>query len=230
MGPGRRAARTRPGGGAAAAGAGVQGPRAAAHRRVEGGPAGRPADGRRRRAAGAVRGAEAVAEAVAETASYPPPALAARAARRPGPHRRGPGHAPGPRRGGAAALPPVDHPKLVGWYEGGASPGEEGTAIVVGHRDTRTGPAVFLDLHALKPGNTVRVERADGITAVFTVDRVRTYDKDEFPDREVYRQAERPELRLLTCGGTFDRRNGYTANTVVFAHLVDTVRTDARRA
>nr|WP_029553560.1 class F sortase [Streptomyces somaliensis] len=131
---------------------------------------------------------------------------------------------------GRLRSPPVDHPELVGWYEGGASPGEEGTAIVVGHRDTRTGPAVFLNLHALKPGNTVRVERADGITAVFTVDRVRTYDKDEFPDREVYRQAERPELRLLTCGGTFDRRKGYTANTVVFAHLVDTVRTDARRA
>ncbi|WP_308406843.1 class F sortase [Streptomyces sudanensis] len=228
MGPGRRAARTRPGGGAAAAG--VHGPRAAAHRRVEGGPAGRPADGRRRRAAGAVRGAEAVAEAVAETASYPLPPSPPERLAVPALTVEAPVMRLDLDGAGRLRSPPVDHPKLVGWYEGGASPGEEGTAIVVGHRDTRTGPAVFLDLHALKPGNTVRVERADGITAVFTVDRVRTYDKDEFPDREVYRQAERPELRLLTCGGTFDRRNGYTANTVVFAHLVDTVRTDARRA
>ncbi|MER8044109.1 class F sortase [Streptomyces sp. NPDC094032] len=120
---------------------------------------------------------------------------------------------------GGLATPPVDNPRIVGWYADGPTPGERGTAVVVGHRDTRTGPAIFLNLNALTPGNTVRVARADGRVAVFTVDRVRTYAKSAFPDKEVYGSTGRPELRLLTCGGTFDRKAGYESNIVVFAHL-----------
>lgn len=122
---------------------------------------------------------------------------------------------------GRLAAPPVDNPRVVGWYEKGVTPGERGTAVVVGHRDTRTGPAVFLGLDSLSPGNTIRVARADGKVAVFTVDRVRTYAKADFPDKEVYGSTGRPELRLLTCGGAFDRSKGYEANIVVFAHLSD---------
>ncbi|WP_395359848.1 class F sortase [Streptomyces sp. YH02] len=122
---------------------------------------------------------------------------------------------------GRLGTPPVDNPRIVGWYAKGVTPGERGTAVVVGHRDTRTGPAVFLNLDSLSPGNTVRVARADGRVAVFTVDRVRTYTKAEFPDKEVYGSTGRPELRLLTCGGAFDRSKGYEANIVVFAHLTD---------
>ncbi|MGW6569769.1 class F sortase [Streptomyces sp. NPDC054975] len=128
-------------------------------------------------------------------------------------------------RAGQLGTPPVDNPRIVGWYEGGPAPGERGTAIVVGHRDTRTGPAIFLNLNSLTPGNTVRVARADGKVAVFTVDKVRTYTKEEFPDREVYGSTGRPELRLLTCGGPFDTKKGYTSNIVVFAHLTDVART-----
>ncbi|MFF5453529.1 class F sortase [Streptomyces sp. NPDC012950] len=122
---------------------------------------------------------------------------------------------------GQLAAPPVDDPRVVGWYAKGSTPGERGTAVVVGHRDTRTGPAVFLNLGVLNPGNTVRIARADGKVAVFTVDRVKTYAKDDFPDKEVYGATGRPELRLLTCGGAFDRKTGYEANIVVFAHLTD---------
>ncbi|MGW0466164.1 class F sortase [Streptomyces sp. NPDC003027] len=120
---------------------------------------------------------------------------------------------------GRLATPPVDNPRVVGWYRQGPTPGERGTAIVVGHRDTRTGPAIFLNLNALSPGNTVRVARADGRVAVFTVDKVRTYTKDDFPDHEVYGSTGRPELRLLTCGGAFHPKKGYEANVVVYAHL-----------
>ncbi|MGW5421077.1 class F sortase [Streptomyces sp. NPDC003943] len=120
---------------------------------------------------------------------------------------------------GRLGTPPVDNPRVVGWYANGVTPGERGTAVVVGHRDTRTGPAIFLNLNSLNPGNTVRVARADGRVAVFTVDRVRTYAKSSFPDSEVYGATTRPELRLLTCGGTFSRKDGYEANIVVFAHL-----------
>ncbi|MFI8828000.1 class F sortase [Streptomyces sp. NPDC053431] len=120
---------------------------------------------------------------------------------------------------GQLATPPVDNPRVVGWYAKGVTPGERGTAVVVGHRDTRTGPAIFLNLNSLAPGNTVRIARADGRVAVFTVDRVRTYAKSAFPDEEVYGATGRPELRLLTCGGNFDRKEGYASNIVVFAHL-----------
>ncbi|MFI7010957.1 class F sortase [Streptomyces sp. NPDC050145] len=126
--------------------------------------------------------------------------------------------------GGSLAAPPVDNPRLVGWYTGGVTPGERGTAVVVGHRDTRTGPAIFLDLDSLDTGNTVRIARADGRVAVFTVDRVRTYAKAAFPDQEVYAAAGRPELRLITCGGAFDRKTGYASNIVVFAHLTGVER------
>ncbi|MFF9067650.1 class F sortase [Streptomyces sp. NPDC014891] len=123
--------------------------------------------------------------------------------------------------GGRLATPPVDNPDIVGWYAKGVSPGERGTAVVVGHRDTRTGPAIFVSLDSLSPGNTVRVARADGKVAVFTIDRVATYSKADFPDKEVYGSTGRPELRLLTCGGAFERGKGYDANIVVFAHLTD---------
>ncbi|MFE5944199.1 class F sortase [Streptomyces sp. NPDC056480] len=122
---------------------------------------------------------------------------------------------------GRLATPPIDNPDVVGWYAKGVTPGERGTAVVVGHRDTRTGPAIFVSLDSLSAGNTVRVARADGKVAVFTVDRVVTYSKTDFPDKEVYGSTGRPELRLLTCGGAFDPGRGYEANIVVFAHLTD---------
>ena len=97
-----------------------------------------------------------------------------------------------------------------------------GTVIVVGHRDTRAGPAVFVGLDAVTRGRLVELRRADGRTAVYTVDAVKTYDKANFPSREVYGARARPELRLITCGGAYHRRTGYTANIVVYAHLTAT--------
>ncbi len=120
---------------------------------------------------------------------------------------------------GRLGAPPLNRPRQVGWYQKGPSPGEAGTSLMVGHRDTRTGPAIFLNLNALRRGDTVKVTRADRKTAVFTVDGVETYRKDKFPDDKVYGATGRPELRLLTCGGRFDKKAGYSANVVVFAHL-----------
>ncbi|KUJ67262.1 peptidase C60 [Streptomyces albus subsp. albus] len=121
---------------------------------------------------------------------------------------------------GHLGTPPVDNARLAGWYRSGPAPGGQGTAVIVGHRDTLNGPAVFLNLGDLDPGDTVKVARADHRTAVFTVDAVHTYAKARFPDSRVYGPTGRPELRLLTCGGAFDRQRGYAANIVVFAHLV----------
>ncbi|MER5640469.1 class F sortase [Kitasatospora sp. NPDC002227] len=115
--------------------------------------------------------------------------------------------------------PPLEQRNLAGWYRDGATPGAAGNAIVVGHADNRSGPAVFYRLGLLRPGDTVQVARKDGRTAVFTVDSVRVLPKKDFPDAQVYGATDRAELRIITCGGRFDRRTGYESNTVVFAHL-----------
>ncbi|MFC5907809.1 class F sortase [Streptacidiphilus monticola] len=116
--------------------------------------------------------------------------------------------------------PPLNRPKVAGWYAGGATPGSAGTAVIVGHVDDDHGAAVFFLLGRLRPGDPVRVRLRNGATATFRVDAVRLYPKDRFPDRLVYAgRRGTAQLRLITCGGRWDRRDGYSANTVVFAHL-----------
>ncbi|WP_225630660.1 class F sortase [Streptomyces solaniscabiei] len=116
--------------------------------------------------------------------------------------------------------PPANDTNLVGWYAKGASPGETGTSIIAGHVDTKTSAAVFARLDQLEEGDVFHVERADGRTASFVVDSLETYDKDDFPSSRVYGDADRPEVRLITCAGDYDRKvRDYTDNLVVFAHL-----------
>ncbi len=117
------------------------------------------------------------------------------------------------------AAPPVGDRNLAGWYAAGTAPGSVGTAVIAGHVDTERGPAVFYGLGALHKGDHIDVARADGRTAVFTVDAVEVYAKTAFPSAKVYGAATRPELRLITCGGGFSRTSGYLGNVVVYAHL-----------
>ncbi|MFJ6697640.1 class F sortase [Streptomyces sp. NPDC091272] len=120
---------------------------------------------------------------------------------------------------GGLQAPPAGNPNLAGWYQDGPPPGAPGTAVVAGHVDTADGPAVFYRLGALRKGHTVEVLREDGRTAVFSIDAVEVYDKDEFPDRKVYGRAARAELRVITCGGGFVEGKGYRGNVVAYAHL-----------
>ncbi|RAO51122.1 hypothetical protein ONO86_02141 [Micromonospora noduli] len=122
---------------------------------------------------------------------------------------------------GTVQVPPLDKADQAGWYEPGASPGETGNAVIVGHVDSAVlGPAVFFDLGALTPGDTVTVRRADGVPATFTVDSVKSYPKTAFPTELVYGPSDRPSLRVVTCGGQFDQAaKSYPDNIVVFATL-----------
>ncbi|MEV0810058.1 class F sortase [Micromonospora sp. NPDC050200] len=123
---------------------------------------------------------------------------------------------------GTLEVPPLDRPTVAGWYRPGVSPGEAGNAVVVGHVDTRDGPAVFFDLGRLRPGDTVRVTRADSRTVTFAVDGVETYPKRSFPTALVYGPGgPAAALRLVTCGGRFDERSrDYSDNIVVRATAV----------
>ncbi|MER7844406.1 class F sortase [Kitasatospora sp. NPDC096077] len=121
---------------------------------------------------------------------------------------------------GQLNAPPPDDKNLVGWYRDGVTPGERGSAVVAGHVDTTKGPAVFLLLSMLLPGNKIEVSRADGTVAVFSVDSVETFAKDAFPDQKVYGKTPDAQLRVITCGGAYDKKKrDYLDNVVVFAHL-----------
>ena len=124
-------------------------------------------------------------------------------------------------KGGAMETP--ENPADAGWYSRGPSPGALGPAVIAGHV-TWNGPAVFYRLGSMRRGDQVSVTRKDGKTAVFTVTRVTQFSKSRFPTRAVYGPIDHAGLRLITCGGTYDKaRSRYLDNVVVFAKL-QTVR------
>ncbi|MDX2392912.1 MULTISPECIES: class F sortase [unclassified Streptomyces] len=126
---------------------------------------------------------------------------------------------------GSIDPPPYELPGTVGWWGAGAAPGAAGTALMVGHVDTKSKPAVFFGLSTVKPGAKIRVARADGSVAEFTVEDVKTYERTEFDPKKAYgpRVDGRAELRLVTCGGNYDKAaKQYSANVVVSAYLTGT--------
>jgi LPXTG-site transpeptidase (sortase) family protein len=110
---------------------------------------------------------------------------------------------------------------VAGWYTGSPRPGAVGSSVIAGHVDSLSGPGVFYRLGTLRPGDRVYVSRADGTMAAFSVTKVLTYAKDAFPTADVYGASPDPELRLITCGGTFDpATRHYLSNVVAYAALV----------
>lgn len=107
---------------------------------------------------------------------------------------------------------------VAGWFTEGPRPGERGPAVILGHVDSRSGPAVFAQVDQMQPGDVIEVDRADGSTVRFRVDRLEQVPKDEFPSAAVYGPVPEPALRLITCGGEFDAAAGhYRDNVVVYA-------------
>jgi len=110
--------------------------------------------------------------------------------------------------------------QVAGWYTPGTRPGDPGSAVILGHVDSKRGPAVFFRLRDLRRGDMVTIRRADGSSVRFVVERIEQYLKDRFPTDEVYYPTLTPALRLVTCGGQFDATVGrYRSNVIVFATL-----------
>lgn len=108
----------------------------------------------------------------------------------------------------------------AGWYAEGPQPGRPGPAVIAGHVDSTSGPAVFFGLERLRPGDGISVHRQDGTAAEFVVTASQRYPKARFPGTLVYAPTPDPELRLITCSGAFDRTTGhYLDNTVVSARM-----------
>ncbi|GAA5122776.1 class F sortase [Haloechinothrix salitolerans] len=108
----------------------------------------------------------------------------------------------------------------MSWFANGAAPGEPGPAAILGHVDSKTGPDVFYRLREMSPGDKITVTAKGGEKLVFVVDRVEQHAKKKFPTEKVWLPTAKPELRLITCGGEFNRnRDSYRDNIIVFASL-----------
>ncbi|GAA0535830.1 hypothetical protein GCM10011581_24640 [Saccharopolyspora subtropica] len=118
-------------------------------------------------------------------------------------------------------VPPLDQPMLAGWYKHGPTPGETGPAVILGHVNGNGEEGIFARLRELRPGDEILVGRRDGRVARFVVQRMRQVPKARFPSDEVYGDTTGPELRLITCGGSFDKAaRSYRDNIIAFAMLV----------
>ncbi|MFE5503377.1 MULTISPECIES: class F sortase [Amycolatopsis] len=118
-------------------------------------------------------------------------------------------------------VPPVTRPLQAGWYVNGPTPGEVGPSVILGHVDGNKQKGIFFRLKELAPGDKVSVARKDGTTAEFAVTKVERVAKDKFPTDAVYGDTAEPELRLITCGGVFDKASrNYLDNIIVFARLI----------
>ena len=110
---------------------------------------------------------------------------------------------------------------VAGWFAEGPRPGQPGPAVILGHVDSRTGPAVFFRVGTLPRDAEVLVDRADGSTAAFRVHGTQRVAKVAFPTEQVYGPTLEPSLRLVTCGGSFDRATeSYRDNVIVYADSV----------
>lgn len=134
-------------------------------------------------------------------------------------------HAPvstlGLKSDGTIQEPPLSKPNLTGWYRLGPTPGETGPAVIAGHVDANGGRAVFYRLKQLRRGDRATITRKDGSVVTFQVDAIQQVPKDAFPTKKVYGDIGFPGLRLITCGGSFDKRTGhYIDNVIAYGHLV----------
>ena len=112
---------------------------------------------------------------------------------------------------------------IVGWYKYGPTPGELGPSVILGHVAAEVGPGVFGYLRLLEPGDLIEVDREDGTTVIFRVDKLATYPQNNFPTSLVYGDIDYAGLRLITCTGVFNEKDKtFSSNLIVYTSLVGT--------
>jgi hypothetical protein len=122
---------------------------------------------------------------------------------------------------GTMHTPPLSEVQWPDWYKYSPTPGQQGPSVIVGHiNSAKYGPGIFSKLDDITKGDTVNVKRKDGTTAHFTIYKKQEFPKSDFPTRKVYGNTHRAELRLITCGGSFNKaKHSYRDNIVAYARL-----------
>ncbi|KFZ83456.1 peptidase C60 [Amycolatopsis sp. MJM2582] len=122
---------------------------------------------------------------------------------------------------GKMSVPSAKNPMQAAWYRLSPVPGDVGPSILLGHVDGNKQPGIFYKLKDVNPGDEVLVERSDGKNLKFVVEKKDQVPKDQFPEEAVYGNTDKPQLRLITCGGVFDKEeHSYKDNIIVYANLV----------
>ncbi len=110
----------------------------------------------------------------------------------------------------------------VGWFNLGPRPGESGSAVIAGHLDSSTGPAVFWDLKKLRIGDDVSIITGSGTTQTFRVTRTAVYTTKTAPLTELFGTASGAHLNLITCAGSWDKAQGkYDERLAVYTEKVE---------
>jgi hypothetical protein len=126
--------------------------------------------------------------------------------------------------------PPYDKADKAFWYRNSSTPGEPGPSVFLGHVDSKEKIAAFFYVSKIRPGNQIEIVRQDRSTAIFEVTSVEQFSKHNFPTVRVYGYTEEPTLRLVTCGGAYDKKTqSYLDNIIVFAKLVGSLPSPAKR-
>ncbi len=110
--------------------------------------------------------------------------------------------------------------RQIGWYRFGSAPGDtRGSAVLVGHRDTRAqGPGALYDTAAVSVGDPIVVTRSDGSRVAYTVVERRLYEKQGLGLETFFARTGGPRLTVITCGGAYDPDNGgYQSNLIITA-------------
>ncbi|AQU80769.1 MULTISPECIES: class F sortase [Planococcus] len=120
----------------------------------------------------------------------------------------------------------------VGWFEPGYKAGAKGHAVLAGHVDSLTGPAVFYELDKVKVGETVTVIGPDGREMIYEVKNLTSYETDDAPIEKIFGSSDKRLLSLITCTGDYNRDIGsHEERLVVTAELVsDSSVTDKQPA
>jgi LPXTG-site transpeptidase (sortase) family protein len=110
----------------------------------------------------------------------------------------------------------------VAWFQYGYFPGAPGNAVIAGHLDSTTGPAVFAYLHMMEVGDEIYVTGDDGRTLTFQVTEVESVLAEEAPLDRVFGPSDTPKLNLITCEGHYDPdEEDYDHRLIVYTELVD---------
>ena len=113
-------------------------------------------------------------------------------------------------------------PDQAGWFSPGTKPGGRGNAVIAGHVDSKTGPAVFYELDKMEIGDEVLVHGEDGEIVRFAVVKKIAYPRTDAPVDTIFGFTYGSGLNLITCTGSWNRKaKTHDDRLVVYTELIE---------